>query len=459
VVFFVVAVVVEYLFYTFVRSKGVNITGDEPAYIMEAQALSHGSVHILPTAVRDLANGTFRTTYPPGATTRMVEQFGGPQGVVSPFAPGVGALLLVFVAVFGAVKGAVVGALCINTAGLMWLHQRISRLTGLGPLAQAVLAVAFALPPVLIASNQIYPDLPAGILIAIGLVEVAGAELTGRMSPLTMVMVTVSAGVSPWLQPKNLVAAAVVMAAFAFVAWRQGAVKGPAVVVGLVLLSVIAFLLYNHHYYGHWLGLPEPSPKLSRFGAQLTLGLLFDRDMGLFVQVPWTLIGLAGLVFYGWRRLPAAAVATVVTFVAILVLNGTYTSNPYGGLAPAGRFMWTLIPIALPWLALVLARVQDRRRSMLWPLGLAVVAWIWQAEPVFANRHQYYNPLVIDYPIWPTWWPKLTRLLPQFGRTSSVLGTHAWALLLELVVEAVAVAGLLLWLRGPAGRSAAPALP
>lgn len=447
--FFVVAVVLEYLFYTFVRSKGVNISGDEPAYVMEAQALSHGTLHVLPTIVHDLHARTFPTTYAPNAPVSAVAQYAGPAGVVSPFAPGVGALLLVFVAVFGAAKGAVVGAICINTAGFIWLHQRISRVTGLGAVAQAALGVAFALPPVLLAANQIYPDLPAGILIAVGLVEIAAAEIRGRITHLTLAMVGLSVAVSPWLQPKNLIAAGIVMLAFLFVAWRQGSITGPAVVLGVALVSVIAFFLFNHHYYGHWLGLPEPSPKLSRQGAQLTLGLLFDRDQGLLVQVPWAVIALAGLVFYGFRRLPAAAGATIVTFVAILLLNGAYVSNPYGGLSLAGRFMWTLIPISLPWLALVLARMQECRRSLLWPLGLGLLAWIWQAEPIFANHHDYYNPIRIAYQPWPGWWPNLLRLLPQFGRTSSVFGTHAWALLLELVVEAAVVAGVLVWLRRP----------
>lgn len=458
--FFVGAVILQKLLYNFVRSKGVNITGDEPSYVMLSQALDHLTVHILPTIRHDLAAKVFPTTYPPNVTLAMVEHFTGPTGVVSKFPPGLSALLLPFVAVLRPVSGAVAGMICVNTAGLIWLHQRVSRLTRLGGMAQAVLACAFAIPAVLVAVNQIYPDLPAGILIAIGLLEVAVSEANKETSRLSFALVTVSVAVAPWLQPKNLVPVAIVLVAFLFVAaWRQGRVRPAGVVAAVSVVSFALFLFYNQRYYGHWLGLPEPFPRASRNGVEYSLGLLFDRDQGLFVQVPYCLLGLGGLVAFGRRRMPAATVATVLSLLLILGLNGTYVSNPYGGLSLAGRFMWTLIPISLPWLGLLLARFQELQKPLGVPLVIVVLAWIYQAEPIFTGHHHYYNGIIIAYRPWPAWWPGTIRVLPQFGRNRLYLGTPAWSLPLELIVEAAVLAAILYWLREPIGRRRAVAVP
>ena len=450
VVFFVVAMVLQKFLFDFVTSKGVTITGDEPTYVMQAQALSHFSVHILSTITHDLAARVFRGTYPANAALAMVEHYDGPTGVISPFGPGLSALVAVSVALLGPVTGSLAGIIGLNTAGLMWLHQRVSRLLRLGGMAQVVLGVAFAIPAVLLAVNQIYPDLPSGILLAIGLLEIAAIEWRGRASALSLLLITASVAASPWLQPKNLVPAAVILAAFLFVVVKRKFRLVPAALVaGVSVLSVALYLVYNQHFFGHLLGLPEPLPTFSAAGLQYTLGLLFDRHQGLFVQVPYALVGLAGLIAFGRRRMPVAAVATVLSFLALLGLNGTYTSNPYGGYSLAGRFMWTLIPLSLPWVGLVLARFQERNRSLKAPLIVVVLIWLYQAEPIFAGQHSYYNALQVAHTVWPGWWRGLSGFLPQFGGNAYYFGSPVWSLPLELVIEAVLLGVLLFWLREP----------
>src|ERR1035441_9365620 len=49
----VVAVCVELIVAWFIRSKGVNLTGDEPSYIIQAQAYAHFTPHILSTIKAD----------------------------------------------------------------------------------------------------------------------------------------------------------------------------------------------------------------------------------------------------------------------------------------------------------------------------------------------------------------------------------------------------------------------
>jgi hypothetical protein len=461
---FVVAVVMVRLVYRFMFAKGVIINGDEPAYIMLAQALYHGSVHIVPYATHDVASHVFGKTYAPGATINNVERYPGPRGVVSPFEPGLSLLLTPFVAVLGAVRGGVLGICVINVAGLTWLHQRAARLFSLRPMAQIVLAVAFAIPAILLAATQIFPDLPAGILIAAACLELAAFEREGAGRLLSLAIVTICICYLPWLQPKNLAPAGLIGLAYLFVvgrAWRGDRRDTRFLIGSLVLmaLSVVLFAVYNIRYYGHWLGFPEHPIQVDKQGLQLILGLLFDKHQGLFVQVPWCAVALAGLVGFGARRYPVAVVTSLVTFVVILFLNGTYVVNPYGGGSLAGRFMWTLIPILLPWLGIVLARAQEAGREMIFPLVAAAAVVVYQAQPILAGQHKYFNALVIQYEPYPIWWRGLGHVLPQMARTSQIIGIPAWALLFELVVLAAGVAASLFWAGGlplPGGRRRRP---
>lgn len=454
--FFAVASVLQSLLYDLLVSQGLNITGDEPSYVMVAQSLYHLRVHIMPTIVHDLRARVFPTTYPPNATVQMVERAGGPTGVVSPFPPGLGALLVPFVALFGPVSGAVTGMIQLNTAGLMWLHQRASRLANLGGLAQAILAVLFAGPAILIATNQIYPDLLAGIIVAAAVIEIALVEKASGVSARSVAIVAAAGAVVPWLQPKNLVPAAVLAAALAVSAGRRRPALAGAGMVAIAA-SMGLLLLYNHHYYGHWLGLPEPFPTISRRGVQYAAGLLFDRNQGLFAQVPYCLAGLAALASPAMtRRAPVAAAAAALSFAAILALNGTYLLSPYGGLSPSGRFMWSLIPLSLPWAALLLARAADLGRKLWAVLALVLAAWAYQAEPILAGRHHFYNPMAFPQSPWPGWWPGLGGLLARFGRDHHYFGVPAWGFPVELAVALAVGVAVAVWLREPSALGGAP---
>ena len=181
---------------------------------------------------------------------------------------------------------------------------------------------------------------------------------------------------------------------------------------------------YNLHYFGHLLGLPEPGPKLTSLGLEYTLGLGFDRNQGLFVQMPFAVLGLVGL----WlirKKLPVAVVATVIGAGAIWVLNGTYVSNPYGGVSFNGRFMWTLIPVMIVWVAVVLARWQEAGRLFWTPAIVIALAWLYQAKPIIAGEHLYYNTgAPWDPASWPNWWQGFSSVLPQFDQHAVERSAH-----------------------------------
>ncbi len=436
----VVAIAVELVVAWFVKSKGVALTGDEPSYIIQAQTYLHLSPHILGTIRSDLARNAL-SAYAPGTPVSAVASYLGPHGMISAFEPGLGILLIPFVATGHLFLGAAVGVITINTAGLILLHRRATRLAWLGKRGQVLLAMLLVAPALLVVTNQIYPDLVSGVVLACALVEVALIERRGSVQRTSTVVLLVAVTFLPWLQIKNFVPAVVVLLAYlvagrrAGTAWRRLLVPAVVPVVGWALL-----LLYNHYYYGHLGGLPEPFPRPSVNGLEFTLGLLFDRHQGMFVQVPFALIGLIGL-WVARKRLPAAVIATVVSAGAILLLNGTYTSNPYGGLSLAGRFMWTLLPVLLLWTAIVIGRWQRAGRLLVTPVLVVVGAWIYQAVPILAGSHVYYNAYTPTAPwdpaTWPGWWTGFNRILPQFDLPGHPLGASSWALIIELAMAAL----------------------
>jgi len=435
----VLAVVFELLVAWFIRSKGVNLTGDEPSYIIQAQSYLHLSPHILPTIRADLGANSL-SAYPPGAPVSSVASFIGSHGVISPFEPGLGLLLIPFVASGRLFLGAVVGMLVLNTAGLILIHRRTTYLAGLGRRCQVLLAILLAAPAVLLAMTQIYPDLISGVLLACAIVEVAIIERTGSVSRFNTVVVVVSAAVLPWLQVKNFVPAVVVLVAYSVAARRsRHSWRATAVVCAIAAASWVLLLAYNAFYFGHLLGLPEPAPRLTSTGVEYTLGLVFDRNQGLFVQVPFAVLGLVGL-WLARKRFPAAVLATVASVGAILILNGTYIANPYGGLSFAGRFMWTVIPVMIAWIAIVLARWQRAGRLLWAPVVVVCLAWLYQAKPILQGNHTYYNmPSPWDPASWPGWWPGLSSILPQFDLSGRPFGAPAVALAIELGIVAILV--------------------
>jgi hypothetical protein len=434
-----VAVAVEALLSWFMTGHGIFLGGDEPTYIAEALALVHLSPHLDRLAPAGLA------TYvrPVPIHGLAVDTFLGPHGFIGKFDPGMGVLLAPFVAVGPAYNGAVVGILALNSAGLVLIHRRATRLTGLGRRGQVLLAVMLASPALLVAMTQIYPDVISGILIACAILEIAILERTGELTRTGLVVATASIAYLPWLQPKNFAPAVVLVAALALALRRDRRPTRLAATLGAaVLVSWLLLITFNLWFYGHVLGLPEAPVHMTATGIEYILGLTFGRDQGLFVQVPFALLGVVGL-WLARRALPAAVLATVGGLLAVLVLNGTYTGNPYGGGSLQGRFMWTLVPAMVAWSAVVVAR-WERTGRFLWTAAIFIGGiWLYLAVPILTGAHYYFN-VFDEFRLWDPmqvtgWWPGLDRVLPMFDLPGQTLGSPALGLAFELGVAVLVI--------------------
>ncbi len=437
---FAVIVATEARLYTFIKARGVSVTGDEPHYLIAAKAFTQLSVHPLQAYQADLRTHHF-FQWPPGTqpTNLILQLFAGPHGPVSTHSLGLSALLAPFI--FGGERLARLALMAIETAGFIYFYVRAANLAGLSRHAKVVFAIVIASPAIWLAGTQIYPDLLTGILMACSLVDLVAVESRRHLDRWGIGVAAVSLGLLPWLHQQNLVPAALILFAFVLVARRAQWWRPLLVVAGVSVASWILLLAYNLYDYGHPFGPPQPFPSLNGAGFTEILGLLFDRHQGLFVQVPLAVLGLIGL-WLARRLVPVAVIATVVSAASLLYLNGTFYHAPYGGLSFAGRFQWASLVPLLVWYPYVIASF-DRHRARLWGLGaFAAVLSLLESVPIARGDHSYYNQLSVAAPwdpsTYPGWWGGIDRLLPEFVPGSRLLGWPWFGLPVVLVLLGLA---------------------
>jgi hypothetical protein len=281
---------------------------------------------------------------------------------------------------------------------------------------------------------------------------------------INAVVIALGVGFTPWFESKNFLPGAVVGLGFVAVAVRRRLpIRAVGGTVGLIAISWVLLIAYNLHYFGHLLGFPEPRPSLNGQGALQVLALLLDRHQGLFVQVPTVALGVVGL-WFARHTVPIAAVVTLVATAGILILNGTYVSNPFGGTVLAGRFEWSALPMLLAWSPYVLKRIDFRKSRTIATATVIVLLWIVQAVPIFDAEHyhfgSYFNAFVKglspwDPSLYPGWWPGVNNLLPALfpptdpNRSLQMLVGWSGVHVLAIVGLLVLVCTLLLWMSRP----------
>ena len=441
-----VAIVLGEIFTWFLlRSQGTLISGDSPHYLIAAETLSHLSVHVLPQYRADLLSH-YIYAWPQGATlsTMGVHAFTGPHGVI--FAQGIGlpVLLTPFIAV-GNVPLALVGFFTVNAIGFVYIHQRASRLAELGRNGQLVFALALACPALWLAATQIYPDLISGIFLACGLIEMALVERSGVCRWTSVAVITVALAVPPWFQIKNFSVDVVAIAGLLVLVYLRRIELVPGlVVIGVVIVSFALLIVYNQYYFGHLLGLPQPSPNFGTRGIKDTVGLVFDRDQGFLVQCPTILFGLLGL-WYSRRKTQVTNVVLLLGAGAILVINGTQPiATAFGGVALAGRFQWTVMPMLLAWSPFFLKRLEAYRKRLAVTAIVVAALWVVQGVPILIGDHNYFNATFAPFAPWdptlyPGWWDGINSYLP------SVVPTFSHVVAEEFLFEVILTAALV-WL-------------
>jgi hypothetical protein len=353
----VVAVVVLVLFLTLVSRRAIP-TGDEPHYLIVTQSLlQDGDFDVR----NNYENRDYLEYYPDiipdphvivrGERWYPVHALGLP-------------LLVAPVYALGGRTGVVMLLALFTVAGLRILWS-VLHLAGFSPRATAVsTAVAAFTLPVLAMAGQVFPEVPAFLLVTVALHAIL-APMPSRWDRLGLLL---SLGLLPWLHPKYvLLAGALLLCLVVLRPWRatRATLLGA---VGVVVVSVLGHALLSYR----WYGAPLPgAPILVTQGVSPAdwlpsiihhffvapwvglMGVLFDQQHGLFLASPVYVLAIPGILIL-WRRSWKLALACGLVFASIYLPAGSF-GIWYGGYCSPARLLTPTVPV----LAVGLATARD----------------------------------------------------------------------------------------------------
>ena len=350
-------------------SRGAAITGDEPFYLLTTQSL-------LDDGDLDLRQQYERHSYmeffdhPDGLWQQSVPREDGV--LLSPHNPGLSVMLIPGFALGGLlgaqaellVMGALTFALAYVLAAKVTKAPRASWLT--------TLCVGLA-APAFVYSTEIYPEMPAALLLVASLLLVLSKERLGAWRALALAGLL---SVMIWLGVKYLPLALLVSVFFAVRAQRIGL----ATFATATLPSAVLFIWFHLATFGEltpyslnsvYAGFSTAEVVNSHidFGDRIyrIWGLFIDRRFGIGRWAPVLLLAVPGLLLLlrtgAMHRLIIALIATqisIATFVAITMMGWWFP----------GRTMLTVLPLFAIPMSLVLGQASVPLRVGALVLGL-----------------------------------------------------------------------------------------
>lgn len=392
---------------------GAHVAVDETQYVLTALSLAEDrdldiADELAAQRWRDFAD------VPPPVQTSVLP--GGRR--VSPHDPLLPLLLAAPMGLGGWVAAkAALAALAGALAGLAtWLAVR--RFAVPLPLAATGVGIAAASAPWAVYGQQVYPELPAALVVLLGV-----TALTGSTRRANLVLLAAAVTAAPWLSVKYVPVAAVLAGLGLWRWWRDGRRREVAGFAGALALLAAGYLAVHQAVWGgltayasgdHFADTGELSvvgvePNYPGRALRL-VGLLADRDFGLVAWQPAWLLAVPALGFLLARRpqgtpvlvLPLAAGWLVATFAA-LTMHGFWWP---------GRQVVAVLPLALIATLVWLSRTGWVPRLAAALLGAAgvltyagllrdgyarTITWVSGFTEVGAPSYQLLRPLLPDY--------------------------------------------------------------
>ena len=242
--------------------------------------------------------------------------------------------------------------------------------------------------PLLLASNQIFPDLPAGGLALLGVYwlirEVKGAQAR----PVVTFVVAFLVALLPWVGIKYAPIAAVILIALLIVSRSKVSVV-LAGALSAVLLMAFQWYAYDSPFGAFAQGVVEYGPE---FWLRLS-GLVLDQNQGFLFYSPLLWLGLLGIVpLFRFSRL--VGVVWLVSVLLFLIPSAAHPGS-YGGGSFVGRYGWGAALLFFVPTMFVLAALS--RRWLIAVLGgsLLFSAWIFVTQ-VFIGGSYPGGPVALD---------------------------------------------------------------
>lgn len=348
------------------NSKGINtVTGDEPHYlVMSSGIVKQGSLEQTePYREEFKAREIFKHGLAPEDAQPSPENTHavlGPNGLFNVHNIGL-PLLLAVPFLFGGVVGAKLimvffGSLVVIAAWKFSSHFSENKIHRLW----AVIAATISLP-LIPASNQIYPDVLAGLIAITGLYwffTVHERKTAGLEALLAATVVFL-----PWLQIKFAATCVVLVLSITVKIYLQS--RDLKRIIRILLIagaSCLALAAYNYYAFGKISG-PYQSGALevSKTSLMVLLGLHFDQNQGFIFQNPVNLIGILAI---GWmyKLNRTFSLVWALVFLSLIVPNALHP-NWYGGGSFSGRFQWAAaIAFIIPTICGLLAIAKSKEK-------------------------------------------------------------------------------------------------
>lgn len=356
------------------------LAGDEPHYLVVASGIAHHATleQTVPYQEEFQHRTIARWHYPEGLGPRgqapnpgnsHTKQ--GPNGLYSIHSIGFPALLALPYKI-GDLKGArlAVMLMCLLVIVYTWKFARLYSATpGTAFTVAVVSGLSLNLLP---ASNQIFPDIAAGLFCLAALYWLLSATRQ-RIFPVTLLYFALVAYL-PWLHIKFAAAALVLVIAMGVRLHLDD--RKPRYLlslVGLTCLSALMLAFYNYYAFGTLRGPYEGgSLVVNAESFMVLLGLHFDQNQGFMLQNPALFFGLfgTGLLFCRDRL---GFVAFLFVYAAVMVPNAMHP-NWYGGFSLSGRFNLTAAIVFLVPASLAMCLLASRARYLWYAVAVACVA-------------------------------------------------------------------------------------
>lgn len=372
---------------------GARVTADEPQYLLSALSLAEDqSLDI----ADERAEGRYRDFHE--ASLPVQEKARADGSRVSPHDPLLPVLLAAPMGIGGwlASKLFLAALAGVLAAALVWVAVRRFEV----PLAVAVLTVAsFSLAaPLAVYATQVYPELPAALVVTIAI-----GALTGPLTRRGLAVLAVAVVTLPWLSVKYAPVAFALVAVGAWRLWRRGDRRTVLAGAALLALAGVVFLGAHQAIYGGW----TPYAAGDHFvGGELTvsgvdpdylgrsvrlLGLLVDRGFGLAAWQPAYLLAVPAFAALAMRR-PRGAAALAVP-LAVGWLNATYVALTMHGWWWPGRQVVVVLPCVVLGVAWWAGRYRPARVAVGVGLVLGALTFAWLLADVLGGH----TTLIVDF--------------------------------------------------------------
>lgn len=418
---------------------GARVTADEPQYLLTAISLGED-------LSLDISDELREERFLPFHEIRLNQQtidLDDEGRRVSPHDPLLPLLLALPMTIGGWVGAKLFLSACAAAVAALTLRLAVARL-GAPLLPAAAIVVGFAAsPPFSAYGVQVYPAMPAALLVLVGALAVTRTPrppvvVVGlRVDVVAVALFGAVVGL-PWLSVKYVPVAAVLAAAGLWGQWRRQR-RPPTRTLAAYALAGLAYLALHRWWYGGWTVYATGDhfvngeflvvgyrPNYPGRTVRL-IGLLVDREFGVAAWNPAFLAMPPALGWFARSRKPSRIVllATIAAGYAV----ATWIAFTMHGWWWPGRQIVPVLPLAV---AVVAAAVGPRRRTVAAVLAgcaLGVASWLILAWEASTDR----LTLIVDFRDTVNPWYQLwRRVLPDHQRMDpiDVALTAVWVVLI-----------------------------